>query len=181
MSEDATTSKKFAKIYGIIDPITEQVVYIGKANDVRSRWRTHQSDSRTKNTPLYQWMRQRGDKGTSLKMVELASAISNDWQSLEKIVISQYRAEGNLLNVSAGGNEPAFNVETSRENAVKLNDRRKNDPLFQRVWEIKRAMGSHLKFLRRNGEDSEAYQRVVAKLKYCAQKRPDLFGCWSTL
>jgi hypothetical protein len=30
-------------------------------------------------------------------------------------------------------------------------------------------------------KNSEHYRSLVAKLKYAAEKRPDLFGCWSAL
>jgi hypothetical protein len=178
---DSANSRKFAKIYGIIDPETEKVVYIGKANDVNARWKTHLSDCRHKKSHLYSWMKERFNSNKPICIIELASAISDDWQSLEVAMIAQYRAEGEILNMADGGEQPFHNQAVCRKNAAKLNERRKNDPLFNRVWEIKRAMGSHLKFLRREGADPEVYQKIVAKLKYCAQKRPDLFGCWSAL
>lgn len=169
------------KIYGIVDPESQIIVYIGKANNVQSRLKTHLSDSRRKNSRLHQWIRDQIGRGHSIKIVELASAISKDWQSLEKQMIAQYRADGDLLNMADGGNAPLIVPEVCRENAVRLNERRKSDPTFRKVWQMKRAMGAHLKFLRRDGADSEVYQKIVAKLKYAAQKRPDLFGCWSTL
>lgn len=170
-----------AKIYGIVDPETGKIVYIGKANRVQSRLKTHLSDCRKKDSNLYKWMRDRLNANQSIKIVELASAISEDWQSLEIAMIAQYRNEGNLLNMADGGNQPLVDIETRRKNAVILNARRKNDPLFKRVWEIKRAMSWNLKFLRREGADPKTYERIVAKLKYAAEKRPDLFGCWSAL
>lgn len=174
-------ANKFAKIYGIVDSTTKKVVYIGKANNVQARWKTHLSDCVRKDNRLYRWMKQRFESNQPVEIIELASATSEDWQSLEVAMIAQYRAEGELLNMADGGNQPHIDVVTCRKNAVKLNERRKNDPLFESVWEIKRTMGGHLRFLRREGADPEMYNKVVAKLKYAAQKRPDLFACWSTL
>jgi hypothetical protein len=175
------STKKFSKIYGIIDPVTNKIVYIGKANNVQARLKTHISSSRTKKSNLYSWITEQINNGRPIQMVELASAISEDWQSLEKAMISQYRAEGLLLNMANGGNSPSCSPEICKQNAVRLNERRKSDPLFQRVWEMKRAMAQGLKFLQRPGADPEKYKSIVAKLKYAAEKRPDLFGCWSGL
>jgi hypothetical protein len=174
-------ANKFAKIYGIVDSATGRVVYVGKANDVQVRWKGHLADCVRKDNRLYRWMRQQFEENQPVSVVELASAISEDWQALEVAMIAQYRDDGDLLNMADGGNQPYIDIPTCRKNAVKLNERRKNDPLFRRAWEIKRAMGGHLRFLRREGADPEMYNKVVAKLKYAAQKRPDLFACWSTL
>jgi len=172
---------KFAKIYGIVDPQTGSIIYIGKANDVKARWKTHITDARKKKSRLYTWLNEKLDKNEKVEVIELASAISEDWGSLEKIVIAQYRAEGKLLNMANGGQEPPHDPETCAKNARKVVEKRMSDPFHYEIWRMKKEMGAYLKFLRKFGEDSEKYQKVVEKLKYAAKKRPDLFGCWSSL
>jgi hypothetical protein len=171
-------NQKRAKIYGILDPDTNSVVYIGKANNVNARWKSHLRDSKRKKSRLYNWLNQQLAENKTIRVVELASSILDDWQTLEKDVIAQYRADGDLLNMSNGGNQPYVNVESCRKNAIKINERRKNDPLFRRIWEMKRSMASYLKHAKK---DSEHYRQLTAKLRYAANKRPDLFGCWSAI
>ena len=175
------STNKFAKIYGILDPNTNEVVYIGKANNVKARLKTHISDCRKKRSNLYTWMQQQINDNKTIKIVELASSLSDDWQSLEKIMIAQYKSDHELLNMASGGNEPPNTIEVRRKNAINLNQRRKEDPFFQKIWLMKRAMGQYLKLLSKPDANPEKYKSIVAKLKYAADKRPDLFGCWSNL
>ena len=172
-------TNKFAKIYGIVDPMTDKVVYIGKANDVQKRLKTHILDSKRRKTKLYQWMQDRIKNNQQINIVELASSISNDWQSLEKQMISQYEAEGVLFNIAKGGNQPKGCPEANKRNAIELNNKRSKDPFAKKIWEMKRDMARHLKRLSKSNQNQ--YQKIVSKLKYAANKRPDLFGCWSAL
>ena len=172
-------TNKFAKIYGIVDPMTDKVVYIGKANNVQKRLKTHILDSKRRKTKLYQWMQDRIENNQQIKIIELASSISDDWQSLEKQMISQYGGEVALLNMAKGGNQPIGCPEANKLNAIKLNNKRAEDPLAKKIWEMKRDMARHLKRLNKSNQDQ--YKTIVVKLKYAADKRPDLFVCWSAL
>lgn len=170
---------KFAKIYGIVDPMTDKVIYIGKANNVQKRLKTHILDSKRRKTKLYQWMQDHIENNQQINIIELASSISDDWQSLEKQMISQYGCEGVLLNMAKGGNQPIGCPKANKLNAIKLNNKRAEDPLAKKIWEMKRDMARHLKRLSKSNQDQ--YKAIVVKLKYAADKRPDLFGCWSAL
>ena len=174
-------NNKFPKIYGIVDPMTDKVVYIGKANNVQKRLKTHILDSKRRKTRLYQWMQDRIENNQQIKIIELASSISDDWQSLEKQMIFQYGGEGALLNMAKGGNQPIGCPEANKLNAIKLNNKRAEDAFEKKIWEMKRAMGHYLKILKAREQNSDNHKSIVAKLKYAADKRPDLFGCWSAL
>jgi hypothetical protein len=45
------------------DPATNEVRYIGKANDSMKRLKTHIRDSRRRNTPVYSWIKKLASKG----------------------------------------------------------------------------------------------------------------------
>ena len=66
-------------IYALIDPITKSIKYIGKANNYKRRYKTHISASKTKNTPVYNWI-------NDLRLLGLMPEIQ-----LIKMVIKQNR------------------------------------------------------------------------------------------
>lgn len=170
----------YAKIYGIVSKATGKVVYIGKANDPEKRFKGHLRDSTRRQTPLYDWMR--SHNGADATYVVLASAISDDWQSLEILMIAQYRNESKLLNLADGGNQPTQTKEQKSKNSIKLNHC--SNPEEQRVWSIKRRINTIItgwKKDKRYDSFDPHVEKVKAKLRYCAWKRPDLFGSYASL
>lgn len=162
-----------AQIYGLADPQTHKIMYIGKAMNAEQRYKGHLRDAARRKTPLYQWINTLTEKP---KLIILASCTTEDWQTVEKQVITQYRVEGQLLNVADGGNQPKGNSITNRQNAIKLNERMRNDPFAKRIQFLKRSMAD---FIRRakNGEiREEVKESIFAKLRLAAAKNPALFG-----
>ena len=44
-------------IYGLIDPVTHVVRYVGQAYDVEERFMSHLAESKVSEKPVYAWMR----------------------------------------------------------------------------------------------------------------------------
>ena len=151
------TNTKFSKIYGLSDKKTGEIIYIGKSDNPEKRIKQHIYDSKRRNTKLHQWIRKNPD---SLKLVILACAISQDWQSLEQTLISQHKLSGKLLNISKGGNQP------SRDDS---------DPLKKKVWLIKKYIRKLLNEWK-NMPSTERIEEKKAILRYAAWKKPELFG-----
>jgi hypothetical protein len=160
------------EIYGLYDGSGE-LRYIGKARDSQKRLKTHISDSRRRNTPVYCWIRKMLESGELPKMAVLENVDDSDWQAAEKRLILEHRGP-KLLNLAEGGNEPFcsrdIRATNGRNNARAIHA----DPFRRRVWEMKLFMSQALK----RGDCSEA---VKEKLRYCARKRPELFGCWANV
>lgn len=169
------TDKKFAKIYGIADQ-EGRIMYIGKANDPRERMKQHIRDCKRRKTPLYGWINKCLERGHQPQMIVLASATSDDWQSLESQMIVQYRNEGHMLNLADGGDQPKSNPATNKRNGHALNKRLQDDPLLRRVRNLKRAMGDFIKRCSEGKVRPEVEERIKAKLRYAGHKNPQLFG-----
>ncbi len=150
-----------AYIYALIDPTTNDVRYIGKADDVMSRFASHCHSIRTRNTPVYQWMRELQKAGLKPLVASLERVDASEWEDAERRVIAEYRNAGTLLNVADGGNQP-YIVEMHA------------DPFKKRIWSIKKEFGHLL----RNGLVSEV---AKAKVRAAAKNRPDLFGKWANI
>lgn len=162
-----------AEIYGLYDPRTGALRYIGKANDATKRLKSHLRDASRRDTPVYRWLRKLRADGLAPQMLVLEAA--KDWREAERRLIALSRARGDsLLNVADGGDEPFCSPELRKGNAVALNMRIANDPLQWWLREAKRRLVTASK----HGYLSES---TTAKLRQAAVKRPDLFGCFAFL
>lgn len=158
-----------SSIYGLYAPCGE-LLYVGKANDPKSRLKGHMRDSRRRNTPLYCWIRKHG----APEMRVLAENC-DDWKAEERRLITEARARGEArLNVADGGDEPFCSDETRRKNGLKLAERIANDPEFARIRELKRAIKASL----RSGGVSNDRR---ARLRAIAAIDPKMFGCFANI
>lgn len=169
------TEKRLAKIYGIADQ-EGRIMYIGKANDPQERMKQHIRDCKRRKAPLYGWINKCLERGERPQMIVLASATSDDWQSLETQMIAQYRSEGHMLNLANGGDQPKSDPATNSKNAHALNARLQSDPLLKRVRDIKRSMGEFLKRCKEGKINQEVEARIKGKLRLAGHKNPVLFG-----
>lgn len=164
-----------AKIYGIADQ-NGRIMYIGKSNNPTERMKQHIRDCNRRKTPLYRWLNKALKDGQQPQMVVLASAMSQDWQSLESLMIAQYRSEGHMLNVADGGDQPKSDLATCSKNGHALNAHLASDYFFKRVREIKCAMGAFLKRCKEGEVSPEMEERIKSKLRIAGHKNPSLFG-----
>jgi hypothetical protein len=162
-----------AKIYGLSDPNTQEIRYIGKANNPAERYKGHLRDASRRTTPVYHWINSLQDKP---HLIVLASCLTSDWQSVEKQIIAQYREDHSLLNLADGGNQPKSNSAVNRINGYKLNERIKQDPSLNRIREVKKMMGDFIKRASLGKVRQEVKDRIFAKLRLAAEKNPVLFG-----
>lgn len=149
-------------IYGLTDPDTGAIRYIGKANNMGARLKSHLRDATTKSRPVNLWIRALVVSGKLPGMIELRRVADVDWPRAEKELIA---AHSDLLNLASGGKEPfcprAVCAENGRRNALA----RVRDPRAARLWALRRGLGHLL----RDGAVSAA---TKAKMR----ARPDLFG-----
>lgn len=163
------------EIYGLYDPRSGALRYIGKAKDSRQRLKGHIRDSRKRHTPVYCWMRGLREAGHDPEMRVLALVQEDQWQQYERQMIADARNRNErLLNIADGGDQPHCPRETRSANAKKLNDRLANDQRLKRIQEIKRHMGAAI----RQGWLSES---AKGKLRLAAAKNPALFGEYASL
>lgn len=161
------------QIYGLADPVTDEVRYIGKAKNALVRYKGHLSKAATGKTPVYCWIR-----GLSAppKLVVLASCLTQDWQSVERQMIAQYRQTNSLLNLADGGNQPKVSIETNRKNGKALAARLKSDPILARVQAAKKAMSMFLRHVKTGKISKEVADPIIAKLRLAGHKNPRYFG-----
>lgn len=167
-----------AFIYALIDPRSDKVRYIGKANDVMGRYRSHVRDARRRDTPVYRWWRHLNSLGLAPVMATLAMCHTCEWKNLEENLIAEHRKEGKLLNVANGGDEPFCPSDVRAMNGRNTALRIHSNKTQRRVWEIKRTLGG---FLADSSVKESAKKRVRAKLRLAARINPSMCGGWATI
>ena len=164
-----------AKIYALCCPKTHAVRYIGKANDLEKRLKSHIRDMYRRNTPVYAWMRKLASEGLTPRIVLIEYVGDGDWAEAEKRIIAKASKTQRLLNVAEGGDQPpASDSKTLGERTRALNARIEADPIKKKIRDYKRILGRS----RRAGTLSEFTKECM---RACAAKRPDLFGEWATV
>lgn len=159
-----------ASIYALVDAVSGETRYIGKANNPEKRLKSHMRDSIRRDTPVYRWIRKNGPP----KMVVLIQD-SDNWVEDETRIIAQYKKDGaNLLNVAIGGDQPFCSTETRAENGRKNSKARVDTDQKRRLYNLRRNMGISLK----RGYVSE---QTKEKLRLLARLYPADFGEWAQI
>lgn len=162
----ASKRQAFVDIYGLIDPRTGRLRYIGKADSANERLRTHLRDIWRRKTPLYRWLSELVSDGLVPQVVILAKCGWQGWRDVEIAYIAEARARGeSLLNVARGGDQPFCPASVRAANGPKAVMARSATSTKVRLWRLKRALGSDLKA----GFVSEATRAKI-------RSRPDVFG-----
>lgn len=106
------------EIYGLFDPDTDELRYVGKAKNAAQRLRTHLLECKRHRRPIHNWLRAllRAKKTPSLRVLE--SVPEDQWEAAERRLIAQYRITARLLNVADGGAMPS-QTALQRQNAAK--------------------------------------------------------------
>lgn len=157
-----------AYIYALTCPDTGSIRYVGKAKDPEERLKRHIRDSKNGRLdfPVNRWVRELYDRGAIPGLLILYETV--DWNRDERLAIAKARADGaDLLNVAAGGNEPACSTEVRAMNGRLVAKIVHGDPARKRLWNLKRAIGSAI----RAGLVSEGRMQMLRDL---AERRPDL-------
>lgn len=105
---------KYTHIYILIDPLNNQIRYIGKANNPKERYKNHKNRCRDKNTHKRNWINKLRLKGLYPEIEIIDKVLVSEWHYWEKFWISYYRFLGcNLVNHTFGGDGLTFGNQTS--------------------------------------------------------------------
>lgn len=110
------------KIYGLIDPKTGTIRYVGKTvNDLKHRLSAHISESRNlqNNHPKHRWIRKVFDSGDEPNIVLIEEVDDEIWEDREKYWINFYKHTNNLTNISEGGIKPPNHQNEKRSEETK--------------------------------------------------------------
>lgn len=172
-------------IYGLYCPFTDELRYVGKANNVEARFKSHLKDCHTRNTPVYHWIRSLLKKNAVPVIKVLEVADESTWVDAEIRLIAKFRASGRLLNLAEGGNEPYQTVEQRKKNALLMNALLMNRTEKEKaLHQAKRRIASLYAEAKKDGKTSGDWslaERMRLKMVELSESRPLLFRNWSDL
>jgi hypothetical protein len=168
------------EIYGLFDPDTDELRYIGKANNAGKRLKTHLQDCKTRARPVNHWVRSLIKTGKLPVMRVLETVPADEWEQAERKLIAKYRGSANLLNLADGGAMPAQTAAQRVKAARASNAKQKANPAMARVNAAKRDMSRLLTKFMKNGDYFHAYT-LRFRMRCFSADRPDLYGCWSQI
>ena len=107
-------------IYALIDPRTNEIRYVGKTDDLKTRIRRHNTEKGKDHR--YYWIHQLHQCGLKPEVIILEVVTKENWQERERYWISFYRDQGaRLVNIADGGNG-APGVKPSLETLFKMSE-----------------------------------------------------------
>lgn len=145
-------------IYGLCDPETKSVRYIGKARQPHERFVNHIGEAkRGSHLPVHCWIRSLVERGLTPELRVLEECPESVWQSLEREWIANIRLyKGReLLNVADGGEGNTFSTSEERSVASK------------KWWEANPDARQHLSFVMKQKWESDR-EKNVARLRATA-------------
>ena len=93
-------------IYGLIDPVTNQLRYVGKSVNPKSRFRKHIQESKNKQTYKDRWINSILN-GYKPELIIIDEVDLCNWEFWEKHYISYFKSIGcKLTNTTDGGDNP---------------------------------------------------------------------------
>jgi len=131
-------------IYTIKCPETNEIVYVGKANNLKKRISTH-IWSRNGRSKINVWIKNCLENGINPIFEVYKEVEYEDWEQEEKDAIKYFRTKYQLLNVASGGNEPECPLKIRQENGRKVSKLIHSDPKRKRLWYLKKELASYFK------------------------------------
>lgn len=103
-------------IYTLADPLTGDVRYVGKADNLNRRLTMHLMESKTETHRRAQWIKSVISTGSKPIIEVLDIVPSNCWEKYERYWIAQFRSWGfNLVNGSDGGDGTVIWTDVMRQ------------------------------------------------------------------
>lgn len=89
-------------IYGLVDPRTQELRYVGKTNNIKQRYSFHLTSR--KRTHVSNWIKNLKTSGIKPEIFVIEESDKDNWREAEKFHINYFRYIGaNLVNLADGG------------------------------------------------------------------------------
>lgn len=169
------------EIYGLHDPDTGELRYVGKANNAAQRLKSHITNCHRVHTPVTSWIAAllKAGKLPVMKVMEVVA--KDEWEAAERRLIAQHRLTAKLLNVADGGAVPHQTRDQRRNAARAANESMsKRSKAWKQFQAAKRDMGRLLASYMKGGHFAQAYA-LRFRMKLRAADKPHYYGSWATL
>ncbi len=167
-------------IYGLVDPRTQELRYVGKANNPSQRWYNHLCTTEREHNHKANWIKQLRQIGMKPEWFSIEEVDQSQWQEAEIFWIRYFTYIGcNLTNGNEGGmGGVSPTPEVRQKRSVALRGRPKNPESVEKMRLTKtgkpnpKLKGRHVpaEHLKRMGElartpEARAKQKISHKLR----------------
>lgn len=112
-------------VYGLRDPITTEIRYVGKARNPYARLRGHMREIQNAKTHKQKWLHKLAIMGLIPDVVILETVDESNWQSVERKWIAYGKAQGWPLTNLTDGGDGVVGYEFSEEAREKISRARR--------------------------------------------------------
>jgi len=99
--------KEVVYIYGLVEPTTKELRYVGKSKNPKVRLRKHISERFKHDSYKDRWIRKMVDSESRPELIIIDEVLKEEWQYWERHYIAYYRGLGvRLTNSTDGGDQP---------------------------------------------------------------------------
>lgn len=119
-------------IYGLIDPITNELRYIGKSINPKARLRKHISERYNHDSYKDRWIRKLIDCENRPELIIIDEVLKDEWVFWEKHYISYFKMIGvRLTNTTLGGDQPPSTKgrKHTEDSKIKMSESKKGKPI----------------------------------------------------
>ena len=148
-------------IYGLVDPRTNEIRYIGKTINIAARLKGHVreiKDSRI-NTKKIMWLRELNEIGLHPLITVLEEVDESCWGEKEKEYIARFRKLSNLTNTLEGGEGPSFDTYRDEDYIKQQSENQK------KVWQNPEYRKKALKTLEKISSNKEYHKKHSEYMK----------------
>lgn len=168
------------EIYGLYDPDSGALRYVGKAKNSNERLKRHIGE-RNKGRPVNNWIRKMLADGKTPRVEVLEIVPIEQWEDAERRLIAHYRLTCDLLNLADGGAMPKPTIE-QRQNSARAAYKAiatKHHGMLAVHKSRMEISKLHKNFLRKGDYKYAAKMRFLMRI--WAADKPELYGCWAAL
>ena len=150
--------EKTVYIYIILNPITNEVRYVGKTTNIKRRFYQH---LHTKlNSYCSKWIFSLLKQNIIPEFSIIDEVTEDNWQFWETYWIAQFKSWGfNLTNLTSGG-EGCNNRLVSKETRIRISNNQKNEKGY---WFGKKFSDEHIKNMIRTGENHHYFNKKFSE------------------
>ena len=124
-------------IYGLTDPRTSEIVYIGKSNDPHRRVKYHVAERHRSSSPKALWIQELWDLRLRPNVRVIMKVPFDRWGYFEQQAIDRFGGLDSLLNVKPAGNQPPipWDEEHRRNHRLAMQNARDDiSARSQKMW-----------------------------------------------
>lgn len=149
-------------IYGLVDPLTNQLRYVGMTSNIKHRYAEHTCRT-SRRTLRSNWIKSLKKKGVKPEMFIIEEVADDQWQEAERFWIAYFKYIGaNLTNLTDGG-EATYGWIPTEETKDKIRASHLGKKLTE---EHKKKIGNSVRGQKRTPETIENIKRATKGKKH---------------